>query len=41
MALFHDRFIDLRKELHQILTSKEVRMINGYVGYSLQIISSL
>ncbi|XP_070341606.1 cilia- and flagella-associated protein 61 isoform X2 [Equus asinus] len=23
MALFHDRFIDLRKELHQILTSKE------------------
>ncbi|XP_012512673.1 PREDICTED: cilia- and flagella-associated protein 61 [Propithecus coquereli] len=23
MALFHDRFIDLRKELHQILASKE------------------
>lgn len=41
MALFHDRFIDLRKELRQILTSKKVRVVNGYVGYSLQIISSL
>lgn len=37
MALFHDRFIDLRKALHQILSSKEVSVINGYVSYSLQI----
>lgn len=41
MALFHDRFIDLRKELRQILTSKKVRVINGYVGCSLQIINHL
>lgn len=41
LALFHDRFIDLRKELRQILASKEVRVINGYVGYSLQIIKRL
>lgn len=41
MALFHDRFIDLRKELRQMLTSKEVRVINGYVCYSLQIINNL
>lgn len=32
MALFHDRFIDLKKELRQILNSKQVRVINGYVG---------
>lgn len=37
MALFHDRFIDLRKALRQILSSKEVSMINRYVSYSLQI----
>lgn len=41
MALFHDRFIDLRKELRQVLTSMKVRVINGYGCYSLLIINNL
>lgn len=32
MALFHDRFIDLKKELRQILISKQVSVISGHVG---------
>lgn len=40
MALFHDRFIDLRKELRQIIASKKVRAMDGREVCSLQITSS-
>lgn len=41
MAIFHDRFIDLRKELRHILISSEVRVINRFVGYLWQVINRL
>jgi len=29
MAIYHDRFIDLKKELRQILMSEQVRKMTG------------